>query len=262
VQTALQRLRTGNGIVDSSLLVSAAHVRSVEQGGTTVLLSLKSLKYFTLHGTATTAWRLFEQGSSAPAVATQIQRNHGVSYAAALADTSKLIETLRVNSLIVKATDTTERKTAIASPTMSCQSAISQPVNWQSRRVPSVATCFARLAIVHVMLVSLGFRRTLALCARPNKTYAPLTTTQISQLSRNMSHAVMLYPFGAKCLAHSLCTLSLLQKAGGTGSLQIGVNLFPFSAHAWVEYDGRPLCHNDEYLRQFARFGSIEPASL
>ena len=49
-------------------------------------------------------------------------------------------------------------------------------------------------------------------------------------------------PFDSRCLVRSLVLTSMLDRRGIRSRLVIGVSVEPsFSAHAWVECDGRPL---------------------
>jgi hypothetical protein len=53
------------------------------------------------------------------------------------------------------------------------------------------------------------------------------------------------------CLPRSLALLRLLRTAGWPAEHVIGVAMYPFEAHAWVELDGKPLCEGATYTRRF-----------
>ncbi|WP_161926684.1 lasso peptide biosynthesis B2 protein [Gordonia crocea] len=53
------------------------------------------------------------------------------------------------------------------------------------------------------------------------------------------------------CLPRSLALLRYLRIAGWPARHVIGVALYPFEAHAWVELDGDPVNESAAYLRRF-----------
>jgi hypothetical protein len=240
-------------IVPSERFVQAHHVRAVEQGGTVVLLCLRSLKYLRLQGALAVAWQSLKEAKSAEIVAAEICRT--CSGDEAVRYTSRLFKALLAKGLIAPegAAVPAEVRSVVRRRRPQGQA------TGRSPRVPSVGSCLARLTFVHAMLVVIGFNATLNVLTRRHSPATQLSTEWLRRFSSNASQAAMLYPFGAKCLAQSLCLLSLLRSAGAAGNLQIGVSVFPFSAHAWVELEGKALCHNPEYLRQFVRFDSIGP---
>ena len=54
------------------------------------------------------------------------------------------------------------------------------------------------------------------------------------------------------CLPRSLAFTRFLRRAGWQAQHVIGVALYPFEAHAWVEMDGVPLDESATYLRRFS----------
>jgi hypothetical protein len=71
--------------------------------------------------------------------------------------------------------------------------------------------------------------------------------------------AAAFYPGRALCLEQSIALLGSLRWAGVDARLRLGAQPYPFKAHAWVEYDGRPLHEDEESLTSFVPLPEIEP---
>ncbi len=71
--------------------------------------------------------------------------------------------------------------------------------------------------------------------------------------------AAALFPGRALCLEQSLTLYVLLRLAGATVRLRLGVQAYPFGAHAWVEYLGRPLNDIEEHVAFFAPLPDVLP---
>lgn len=62
------------------------------------------------------------------------------------------------------------------------------------------------------------------------------------RLGRAVARTLRLLPTDGRCLMRSLVLTGLLARRGISGTLIIGVRPAPeFTAHAWVEHEGRPL---------------------
>lgn len=70
-----------------------------------------------------------------------------------------------------------------------------------------------------------------------------------------VDHARTYYPRRARCLQGSVAAAWLLRLRGVNAELVLGVQKFPFGAHAWVEVDGTVV--NDEPDVQ-GRYGVLE----
>lgn len=127
--------------------------------------------------------------------------------------------------------------------------------------VPARAVCAATLAAAAIALRVLGLRRTMAVAhriARP--AVLPADAVPIGLIGRT-AHRVMraaaFFPGRAECLEQSLTLYVLLRRRGLPVELRLGVQSFPFSAHAWVEYNGRPVNEREELVARMAPFPSI-----
>jgi hypothetical protein len=63
--------------------------------------------------------------------------------------------------------------------------------------------------------------------------------------------AAALYPGHAACLERSLMLYWHLRRAGVPVAFRMGVQMYPFLAHAWVEHDGVPINDVPEHVRLF-----------
>jgi len=61
------------------------------------------------------------------------------------------------------------------------------------------------------------------------------------RLSAAVRRVLEALPWDPRCLTTSLVLSAMLARRGIPSTLVIGVRPDPFGAHAWVEYDGRPL---------------------
>lgn len=77
---------------------------------------------------------------------------------------------------------------------------------------------------------------------------------------RQVALAATWSPLRAMCLEQSLVILWALRRRGVDARLQLGVQQYPFCAHAWVEYEGRPLNDQPENLKLYRTFPA--PTSL
>lgn len=76
----------------------------------------------------------------------------------------------------------------------------------------------------------------------------------IRAIEYHVAMAGALYPGRALCLEQSLTLYFLLRKAAVDARFVMGVQPYPFAAHAWVEYRGIPLTDVPEHINHFALF--------
>jgi hypothetical protein len=113
---------------------------------------------------------------------------------------------------------------------------------------------------VKVGLTVVGFRRTaraLRACSRrayrlPNPSAELIQTT-----ARHVVTAAALHPGRALCLEQSLTLYYCLRRIGIEAEFRMGAKLNPFSGHAWVEYDGRPVEEDPERFGGFVAFPNL-----
>lgn len=129
--------------------------------------------------------------------------------------------------------------------------------------VPSLVACMLRILLVKLMLRLLGFDRTWAIVrahASPRQDDASAARRAELALSERPAHelveyrvalAAALYPGRALCLERSLALYHYLRRAGVPARLRLGVQAYPFAAHAWVEHAGTVLNDVPEHVAHF-----------
>ncbi len=118
-----------------------------------------------------------------------------------------------------------------------------------------VLSAFVVVAAARASLKFAGFRRTVRAAKwlgdrfrnRPSRGEA-------EQVARAVATAAAFFPGRAICLEQSVALHVLLRRAGHAGALRVGVQPYPFRAHAWVELDGRPVYENADQLVKFVPF--------
>jgi hypothetical protein len=86
--------------------------------------------------------------------------------------------------------------------------------------------------------------------SRKNKIqYLIPTEEELHDLARIVNTACFLHPSRIKCLEWAMTFVLLALKQGWKCNLEIGVQNYPFFAHAWVECDGKVVM-DSQYLRE------------
>ncbi|RXS67170.1 lasso peptide biosynthesis B2 protein [Streptomyces sp. TM32] len=140
---------------------------------------------------------------------------------------------------------------------MTTPSALQRPTG-----VPLVRRLAARLVLLPALVIALlPPRRIRAVLHLACRQATPATAAQAKQ-ARDAMCAVSLRCAGPKgCLPRSLGAALLCRLAGTWPTWCTGVRVVPpFTAHAWIEVDGRPVDEGvpDDY---FTRLITVAPAS-
>jgi len=128
------------------------------------------------------------------------------------------------------------------------------------KKAPHVATCTVLLFATDISLKALGLGRAVRLArwiAGPARPAPEAPRRQISETARRIAIAAAFYPGRAQCLEQSLALFLLLRRRGIPAELRLGVQPFPFVAHAWVEHEGRPINEQEDFVTRLAPFPSI-----
>lgn len=125
-------------------------------------------------------------------------------------------------------------------------------------RGPAFVTAFAAVVVARLSLRFAGFRRTARMARwlgarldRATPKGAP------EQVARSVAIAAAFFPGRAICLEQSVAIYLLLRRWGHPASLRIGVQPYPFAAHAWVELSGIPLLEQDDQMVKFVAFPEV-----
>jgi hypothetical protein len=130
----------------------------------------------------------------------------------------------------------------------------------RSARPPNAFVCFVLLAVIAISLRLLGLGRTIGLANRigaKGRHDEVFPHDLVRATAERVARAGAFYPGRAECLEQSMVLLILLRRRGLPAQLRLGVQNFPFAAHAWVELDGRPINEREELVTQMTTFPSI-----
>jgi hypothetical protein len=120
---------------------------------------------------------------------------------------------------------------------------------------PSLAACFAVVAATRASLKLLGFRRSIAITKRIAARFSTAERAgSAEEAARTVAMAAALFPGRAVCLEQSIALYLVLRRRGFPAQLRIGVQPYPFRAHAWVELDQRPIFENEDTVQKFVPF--------
>ena len=123
---------------------------------------------------------------------------------------------------------------------------------------PSLVTCLLLLAVVDACLRMFGLRRTVRWVRRGGRDRdGTLSPRVLAGAVRAVATAAAFYPRRALCLEQSLVLYWLLRRRGAGVRLRVGVQPFPFTAHAWVEHEGRPINEHEDFVMRLAPFPSF-----
>ena len=234
-----------------------SNVLSCECADRVFLLSLDTGRYHALEEPAGTIWHLLQAGRTAGEIVDGLSRRFPLVQRHTIdADVRRLIADLRQRNLIEPRT---HQEVEHGGPRDEMLRAVRAP----RLGAPSTLSCIARLAVVHVLLSTFGLRATLRMIGR-RAARAPKASSSafVDLLAHRVASAGVYYPFGAACLEHSLCLLWVARRCGIDVALRLGVQAFPFSAHAWVEYRERVVNDTPEQIALFTPFQAIRPAGL
>jgi hypothetical protein len=100
------------------------------------------------------------------------------------------------------------------------------------------------LLVIKLRLRISGFREAVryatAIAASAQLT-PEIESSVVSATTRRMAAAAAFFPGRARCLEQSLALCHLLAARGVPVVFRIGVQPYRFRAHAWIEYDGKPV---------------------
>jgi hypothetical protein len=116
-----------------------------------------------------------------------------------------------------------------------------------------VGRCALVLLAVRARLKARGFGPTVAWARRTAARAhgAGLAPAEVERAAYHVAVAAAFFPGRAVCLEQSLALYLLLRRRGVPAELRLGVQVYPFYAHAWVELDGEPVNEDRETVEKF-----------
>lgn len=123
---------------------------------------------------------------------------------------------------------------------------------------PGFLTAFVAVTLSRLTLRFGGFKRALRWSrwlARRLERRTPRGTADA--VVHSVAVAAAFFPGRAICLEQSVACYVLLRRYGHPALLKVGVQPYPFRAHAWVEVGGRPVLENEDELVKFVPFPGV-----
>lgn len=118
--------------------------------------------------------------------------------------------------------------------------------------LPSVTRCLLLLVVVDLSLRVFGFARVTRFVKR-KKISIPRYPDRslVDGVLRQVVAATAIYPGRSMCLEQSMLVFFLLRRREIDAHLRLGVQHYPFAAHAWVEIDGVAVTESPEVVSRF-----------
>jgi hypothetical protein len=120
------------------------------------------------------------------------------------------------------------------------------------------------LALLKASLAVAGFGRTWRWIQRDAERAASFAASHVdadrssvARVEYVVAMAAALYPGEAACLQRSLLLYWYLRRAGVPVRYCMGVQMYPFLAHAWVEHRGEPINDVPEHVRRFREIDGV-----
>jgi hypothetical protein len=237
-------------------LAPSPFVHSTLHGGRTILLDLRRERYYGLDDVGTRVWALLKEGVDVPAIVARLGEEYDAPRERLQADVSQVLRHLAELKVIIPAG-------AQRNGTRSAARAhrVVKLVHPGPLRGPSGLSCSFALVGATLALRVLGLRRSLALirrlCWRAQRVRRP-TPEFLAAVVRKVDTAAAFFPGRAQCLERSLALCLCLWRAGVPVELRMGVQPYPFAAHAWVDYLGEPVGESWDRVNRFVPFGDLE----
>lgn len=224
------------------------HVRATTGTENTVLLDLRSGKYFALNAVGSLLWEAIAAGAPREAAVGRLaERFPEVPGECLERDADALLRQLQTKGILRPWTGA-ERKSDPAAPAAlgtAPAPAVAPAAGLTRASALWVPIAFLGLLITDAILKILGFSRFHALVRLlPTRSAARGGTARAQRIVRSVDQASAFYFKRAWCLQRSAVTVVLLRLAGLPARMVIGIQRIPFYAHAWVELDGRVV--NDQ----------------
>lgn len=123
------------------------------------------------------------------------------------------------------------------------------------KQPPGFLRSLVLLATVDMALRTIGFARVnrvaLGIAATDTR------TEDVGAVMRQVIRATAMYPGRALCLEQSVAAMFLLRRRGVDARVRLGVQHYPFAAHAWVEIDGVAVTETEEVVSRFVRLPEV-----
>ena len=221
-------------------------------GDRTILLDMRRERYYSLNEVGTRVWALVASGADTPGIVARLAEEFDAPVEQIGADVGRLLRHLAQLRMLVAAEATGTAPPVASPPHVDRPSGPLLPVS-------SLGSALVLIAVT-VGLRLLGLRRSLALASRYSRR-APAAETPspdlLAGVVRKVDTAAAFFPGRALCLEQSLALYVCLRRAGVPVALRLGVQPYPFAAHAWVEYQGDLIGDTHDRVGKFVPFDHL-----
>jgi hypothetical protein len=236
-------------------LLPSPFVRCAVHGERAILLDLRQERYYSLNEVGTRVWSLLAEGAETPTIVARLADEYDASGDRIELDVTSLVTHLTNLEMLVAA----ETQGQAPPPVVSTgRATLSSPCG--SLRPVSALVCTVVLIAVTIALRLLGLRQSLGLASRFTR-WAPAAESPSSDflaaIVKQVDTAAAFFPGRALCLEQSLALFVCLRRAGVPVELRIGVQPYPFAAHAWVEYQGNLVGDTHDRVGKFVPFEDL-----
>lgn len=124
---------------------------------------------------------------------------------------------------------------------------------WQQASAGQIFRTAVLLSMVRIALLVLGFHRTIQIVRRLSRGPEPVQVqdVELAAAAYRVAAAGAFVP-QVRCLERSLVLFYQLKRRGVPVVLRLGVWAYPFTAHAWVEYENQPINEVQETIRHLS----------
>lgn len=127
---------------------------------------------------------------------------------------------------------------------------------------PGLWRSMMTLSLVRLSLVLLGLGRTVQVIRRLDRHRGSIPQHDAEaarRIEQTVATAAALFPCRALCLEQSLTLYALLRRSAVPARLRLGIQAYPFAAHAWVETNGEPLNDIAEHVAFYTPLEDMLP---
>jgi hypothetical protein len=236
----------GPGMSEVGLLgraVAPREVLAAVHGDRTILLDLRTERYLGLDEVGTAVWELVddagEDGVALVSIVDMLAAEYEAPRVTLARDVGMLMDRLRREGLVE----------GVAPGTVAPEPSL-----------PSAIRCALTLVVSVLALRGLGLRRSLAVARRLARRVSPIavpTPEFLAAVVRKVDTAAAFFPGRALCLEQSLALYVVLRQARVPVRFLLGAQPYPFTAHAWVEYQGEPVGESHDRVGKFVPFEGL-----
>lgn len=214
-------------------------------------------RYLTLNPVATRIWEMLEGGMAAPAIAARLSAEFDAPAAQMERDVTGQITDFLRDGLIEPGPGVPDQRVAQPRPLSSPQSRAGGSSAGRAVGVPSVLRCGLTLSRIKWLLHTQRFEGTLAWLRSATQslpTSEVATLDHVRAIEYSVAMAGAFFPARARCLEQSLTLYYLARCQGIRVRYRQGMQLYPFEAHAWIEYRGEVINDVPEHVKYFTTF--------